>query len=204
MRQKKIKNAEPNFLKENDVIISPVKLNLPNQPIILEIGSGKGDFIVKMAKDYPNKSFYALESNINVLYRIWQKKDEEKLLNLTIILGDAKNLLEYFNQDSVDEIYLNFSDPWPKKRHFKRRLTSKSFLDLYARILNKEGLIQFRTDHQDLFTASIEYFNDFEKFRIDEIEYNLPLGKYITEYEQKKRPFGPIYQLKAKVEKHDS
>ncbi|MFA5560476.1 MAG: tRNA (guanosine(46)-N7)-methyltransferase TrmB [Acholeplasmataceae bacterium] len=204
MRQRKIKNAAPTLLQQAGVIIEPVRLELPDQPIVLEIGSGKGDFIIQMARDYPDKSFYALEINANVLYRILQKKEAEKLNNLTIILGDANDLLTYFAEHSIAEIYLNFSDPWPKKRHHKRRLTYKSFLELYKRILKGNGFIQFRTDHLDLFAASIESFDLQPHFILIEVNYDLPLGKYVTEYEQKKRPSGPIYQLRAKVESDDS
>lgn len=204
MRQRKIKNAAPTLLQQAGVIIEPVRLELPDQPIVLEIGSGKGDFIIQMARDYPDKSFYALEANANVLYRILQKNEAEKLNNLTIILGDAKDLLTYFAEHSIAEIYLNFSDPWPKKRHHKRRLTAKSFLELYKRILKRNGFIQFRTDHLALFAASIESFDLQPHFILIEVNYDLPLGKYVTEYEQKKRPSGPIYQLRAKVESYDS
>lgn len=193
MRQKKLKYVTLALMEENGVIIKPQKLNIDN--FFLEIGAGKGDFITKLAIDNPNDTFVAVEMNINVCYRILEKKLAGNINNLTIILDDANNLLEYFNNNTANTIYLNFSDPWPKPRHHKRRLTYYPFLDLYNKLLNDKGTIQFRTDHLNFFNDSLEYFE--AKYNIFDVNYQLEQSKYQTEYEVKKRLKGNIYQLKA-------
>ena len=200
MRQKRIKHATRELLSKHDVIIDLKMLDVSHQKVSLEIGSGKGKFITDLARDYPLELFVAMEVNINVCYRILEKKLEENLNNLIIILGDASNLLSYFEPNSIDQIYLNFSDPWPKKRHHKRRLTAPSFLKQYISILKHDGLLQFRTDHHDLFQDSMETIHDY--FEITDIQTQLEPSNYMTEYELKKRQEGPIYQIIGKVNKH--
>ena len=200
MRQKRIKQATKEFLSSHGVICDIQKLKLNQEHVALEIGSGKGQFITEMAKDHPDTLFIAMEVNINVCYRILEKQLELELPNLLIVLGDANQLDQYFDHQTIDQIYLNFSDPWPKKKHFKRRLTAPSFLETYVKLLKNDGKIQFRTDHLDLFDYSIETIHGF--FTIDSIDYHHPPSLYMTEYEVKKRQDGPIYQLIGKVEKH--
>ncbi|CCV64082.1 tRNA (guanine-N(7)-)-methyltransferase [Alteracholeplasma palmae J233] len=199
MRQKKIKGIDSLYLEKKGVITKVTPLVFPEgNKIFVEIGSGKGDFITSLAKDHPNDSFVAIEKIDSVCYRIWQKKDELKLENLTIILDDAIYLEEYFKSYKVDQIYLNFSDPWPKARHHKRRLTYSTFLTKYKNVLKKEGELQLRTDHLELFNDSLEYIE--KVFDITKEDRNLAVSKYMTEYEVKKRKTGPIYQLNAKVQ----
>ena len=203
MRQKRIKYVTLELLKEHGVITEVTDLNIPaNKNIYLEIGSGKGQFITSLAQDHPNDFFIAMEVNMYVIYRILEKKLELGLDNLMIVLGDAKHLETYFSNTKVDHLYLNFSDPWPKAKHHKRRLTYPSFLRLYLNILKKDAYLQFRTDHLNLFIDSLDYMETY--FDITDVTYDLEPSAYMTEYEEKKRVLGPIYQLKGKVKQDDS
>ena len=201
MRQKKVKIATKAYLDSKGVITDFRRIKKSRSMLYLEIGSGKGDFISKMAIDHPDIDFVAIEVNPSVCYRILVKKLDKHIENLTIILGDANHLSVYFDQDEVDHIFLNFSDPWPKKRHHKRRLTALSFLKMYRSILKEDGTIQFRTDHEDFFRESLLEIE--QVFDIVDINENLSESPYMTEYEVKKRPYGPIYQVIGKVKKHD-
>ncbi|TNF06618.1 MAG: tRNA (guanosine(46)-N7)-methyltransferase TrmB [Bacillota bacterium] len=200
MRQKRVKQATKELLASEGVIVDIEKIKPEHKRVSLEIGSGKGKFITSLAVDHPDELFIAMEININVCYRILEKRNELNLKNLVIILGDATHLIDYFDPHTVDHIYLNFSDPWPKKKHHKRRLTAPSFLNDYTRILKHDGLLQFRTDHIDLFNDSIETIHSY--FEILSVETNLAESNYMTEYEVKKRQEGPIFQLIGKVNQH--
>ena len=190
------------LLEKHGVITKVEALNIPkNKKINLEIGSGKGQFITKLALDYPHEIFIAMEVNKYVIYRVLEKKLELKLDNLIIVLADAKYLETYFQDVLIDGLYLNFSDPWPKAKHHKRRLTYPSFLKLYLNILKQDAWIQFRTDHLDLFDDSLTYLEPY--FDLFDVNYNLEPSNYMTEYEEKKRSLGPIYQLKGKVKTDD-
>lgn len=198
MRQKHLKYVNKEILESEGVIVGIKKIPLLKEKVFLEIGSGKGLFITSMAKDYPDNHYIAMEVNINVCYRILEKKKELGLENLTIVLGNAEEILSYFNLNTIDGLYLNFSDPWPKKKHHKRRLTYPLFMEKYIQILKNQAIIQFRTDHIDLFDSSIEYMHPY--LNIESVNYNLEVSNYMTEYEIKKRKIGPIYQLIGKVE----
>lgn len=193
MRQRKLKHVNKELMENRGVLVSPKQLDLTN--VYLEIGAGKGEFITSLALDNPNKIYVALEINIDICFRILEKKEALKLDNLIIILDDANNLLNYLPKGSIKELYLNFSDPWPKPRHHKRRLTYQTLLDLYLILLSKDGVIQVRTDHKAFFMDSLDYIEN--RFKIIDKNYNLPSSKYQTEYEKKKRLKGPIYQMKA-------
>lgn len=194
MRQKRLKYVNIDLLKKHGVLTKVEALDLPkDKPIYLEIGSGKGQFITSMAKDHPDDLFIAMEVNQYVIYRVLEKKLEMKLDNLIILLADAKYLETYFLNTLIDGLYLNFSDPWPKAKHHKRRLTYPSFLKLYQKLLKPNAKLQFRTDHKDLFLDSVEYIKPY--FNIIDVTHDLALSTYMTEYEVKKRPLGPIYQL---------
>lgn len=197
MRQKKISFVTIDLLKSKGVITDIEKLNIDKQKKVhLEVGSGKGQFITSLAKDHPNEFFIAFELNMSVLYRIVEKRDELGLSNLAIILGNANDLLSYFDEQVIDYIYLNFSDPWPKKKHHKRRLTYKTFLDMYLKVLKDDGLLQFRTDVRSFFDDSIDYIDPL--FDIYDINYQLDESQYMTEYEEKKRKITTINQLKGR------
>lgn len=197
MRQKTIKGVDEDLLQSRGVITDVYPLDLPNTSIHLEIGSGKGAFITQLAIDHPHEFFIALEKNKYVCYRILEKKEALHINNLAIILGDASDLLTYIGDRKINYIYLNFSDPWPKKKHHKRRLTASSFLNLYIKMMTKDSILQFRTDHQTFFEDSVETIS--KQFDIYDMDCNLPESLYMTEYETKKRKNGPIYQLKGRV-----
>ena len=126
------------------------------QPIRIEIGCGKGNFITTMAREHPERNYIAIELFSSVLYRALQKQEEEKLPNLLLIRMDAMLLPEVFAQGAVEGSYLNFSDPWPKERHARRRLTSTFFLRQYEQILTPQGRVEFKTDNRKLFDFSLE------------------------------------------------
>ena len=130
-----------------------------DRPIRIEIGMGKGRFLLNMAKTYPNINFIGIERYSSVLLRAVEKFDTEEfsdLPNIRFVCMDARELPEVFAESEVDRIYLNFSDPWPKDRHARRRLTSPPFMAVYDQILQKDGRVEFKTDNQDLFSYSLE------------------------------------------------
>ena len=127
-----------------------------HNPIHIEIGMGKGRFICEMAKVHPDINYIGIEKYSSVLLRAIQKMEEEPLTNLLFIRMDAESIEEVFAGDEVDRIYLNFSDPWPKDRHAKRRLPSKEFLARYDRFLKKDGVLEFKTDNKGLFDFAVD------------------------------------------------
>ena len=171
-----------------------------NNPIRIEIGMGKGDFVINMAKKYPNINFIGIEKFDSVLVRAIEKVDED-IPNLRFIRMDATNIEEVFYKE-IDTIYLNFSDPWPKKRHSDRRLTSEKFLRRYDNLFSKEKNIIFKTDNRKLFEFSIISFTNY-KYKIEEISldlYNDDIKDNVqTEYERKFHDKGfPIYKIVVK------
>lgn len=172
-----------------------------DNPIYIEIGMGKGDFIYENARRNPNINYIGIEKFPSVLAAAINKINlqVEKVSNLRLMRYDAIELNDVFGENEVDKIFLNFSDPWPKSRHAKRRLTSSKFLDVYHKILNNQGTIEFKTDNRGLFEYSIISFNqyplDLEYISLDlhnsaENEENI-----MTEYERKFCTKGPIYKL---------
>jgi tRNA (guanine-N7-)-methyltransferase len=163
-----------------------------DHPIQIEVGMGKGQFITEMARRNPEINYIGIERYTSVLYRALQKREalEEEIPNLVYLCIDAKDLPELFGQGEVDRIYLNFSDPWPKERHAKRRLTSREFLERYDQILAEEGLVEFKTDNRDLFEFSLEEREaaGWEllacTFHLHK-EEKLMEGNVMTEYERK-------------------
>ena len=125
-------------------------------PLHVEIGMGKGQFLTTLAARNPEINYIGIEKYSSVLVRAVQKQDELQLPNIRFVRMDAEGVGDVFAPDEVDKIYLNFSDPWPKDRHAKRRLTSKEFLGRYEGILKDGGVVEFKTDKQDLFTFSLE------------------------------------------------
>ena len=194
MRQKFNKHATDTFFECHPVLIKPTPLNLSGD-IILEIGSGKGDFITQYAFDHPNTTCIAVEMNRHVCYYIALKKEALDLNNLVIIMDDAALLEQYLPKKSMAAIYLHFSDPWPKAKHHKRRLTYPTKLDMYGRLLKKEGQLIFKTDHQKLYIESSFYMQS--KFKNIVFDDDSQEEAYMTEYERKKRPYGPIYKIQA-------
>ena len=127
-----------------------------DRPVQLEIGMGKGKFITELSELHPEINYIGIEKMSSVLYRALQKRETEERTNLFYMRFDAEELENVFDEGEVDRIYLNFSDPWPKDRHAKRRLTSREFLARYLKILKPGGIVEFKTDNQELFTFSLE------------------------------------------------
>lgn len=172
------------------------------QPIHLEIGAGKGRFAIDMAKAHPNINFIALEVQPSVIVTALQQQFDLGLENLLLLVGNAINLPDYFDSAEIDRIYLNFSDPWPKKRHAKRRLTSPNFLPLYQKILSIKGDIHFKTDNQGLFEYSLSSMANYGML-LNNISLDLHQSGWpeniMTEYEEKFSAKGHrIYRLEAK------
>lgn len=171
-----------------------------NHPIYIEIGMGKGDFIIENAKRYPDINFIGIEKFPSVLVGALKKYDEgDSLSNLRFMKEDATFLEDVFDNEEVSRIYLNFSDPWPKKKHAKRRLTSHTFLPIYKNILKKDGELILKTDNRSLFEFSLI---SFQQFQMDFHDVCLDLhnsegydDNIQTEYERKFSPFGPIYRI---------
>lgn len=138
----------------------------------LEVGMGKGQFIMEQARRHPEVNFIGIEMYSSVLIRALQKMEEEELPNLKFLRIDARTLPECFAQGEVDRIYLNFSDPWPKDRHAKRRLTSRQFLARYDQVLKSDGIIEFKTDNRPLFDFSLEEAKE-ANWHIDLCTYDL-------------------------------
>ena len=173
-----------------------------NNELHIEVGTGKGKFIMELAKRNPNINYLAIEKYDSVLLRLKEKLDEEALSNIRLLIMDATTIEEYFATGEVDKIYLNFSDPWPKKAHAKRRLTSPLFIARYNNILNDKGSITFKTDNRGLFEYSLETFAN-SMFSIYDISLDLHNDDRYpdnikTEYEEKWEDKGPIYLLNAK------
>ena len=171
-----------------------------DHPVHIEIGMGKGRFICEMAKTHPDINYIGIEKYSSVLLRAIQKMEEEPLPNLLFIRMDAENIDEVFGLDEVDRIYLNFSDPWPKDRHAKRRLPSKEFLARYDRFLKRDGVLEFKTDNRGLFDFAVEEL-PLAGWKLVKITYDLHhdeemmQGNVMTEYEQKFSSMGnPIYK----------
>ena len=178
------------------------------KPIQIEIGMGKGQFIMELARQNPDINYIGFEMYDSVLLRALQKMEERAengntLPNVYFVRMDARELPLIFDAGEVDKIYLNFSDPWPKERHAKRRLTSRQFLERYDAILKSDGVIEFKTDNRPLFDFSLEEVNE-SKWHLVEWTYDLHhnekmnVGNIMTEYEEKFSSEGnPICKLIA-------
>ena len=173
-----------------------------DHPIHIEVGMGKGQFIIEMAKRNPEINYIGIEKYSSVLVRAVEKLEDFEQNNLRLIRMDAENINEVFGKDEVDRIYLNFSDPWPKDRHAKRRLTSTRFLERYNNILTPEGRVMFKTDNKDLFDFSLEQVEEAgwilenHTYDLHHSEYNE--GNVMTEYEERFSAKGnPIHKLIA-------
>ena len=161
-----------------------------DKPIHIEIGMGKGKFIHEMARLHPEINYIGIEKYSSVLLRALQKMEAEPLDNLLFIRMDAENIAEVFAEDEVDRIYLNFSDPWPKDRHAKRRLPSKEYLARYNQFLKKDGVLEFKTDNRGLFDFALEELEP-AGWKAKQVTFDLHKdeemmqGNVMTEYEVK-------------------
>jgi tRNA (guanine-N7-)-methyltransferase len=161
-----------------------------DHPIHIEIGMGKGKFIHTMAKEHPDINYVGIEKYSSVLLRAIQKMEQEELANLKFLRMDAEDITKVFGPGEVDRIYLNFSDPWPKDRHAKRRLPSREFLARYDVILKKDSRLEFKTDNRALFDFAVEELEP-AGWEAEVITYDLHSdaklmeGNVMTEYEEK-------------------
>ena len=159
------------------------------KPIHIEIGMGKGKFLMEMAKLHPEIHYIGIEKYSSVLVRALEKMEEEPLDNVHFIRMDAEYINQVFDKGEVEEIYLNFSDPWPKDRHAKRRLTSRQFLARYKNIIRENQSVIFKTDNRDLFDFSLEEVKE-AGWSVELCTFDLHHSEYLegnvmTEYEEK-------------------
>ena len=173
------------------------------QPLYIEVGMGKGQFVIGMAQKNPHLNFIGIEKFDSVMVRALEKVIEAgELPNLKLLKIDADELTEIFEENEVAGVYLNFSDPWPKPRHAKRRLTHENFLKLYQTIMKEDGAFRFKTDNRLLFEYSLASLSQYgmilqdvalDLHKREDLEWNV-----MTEYEQKFSAKGqPIYRLEA-------
>lgn len=197
MRLKNVPGSKE-YIAESDFVIHDEKEHKGrlleyfsnDNPIQIEIGMGKGQFIYELAKQNPFINFIGIEKYSSVLLRAIQKMEEEPLANLMFIRMDAEEITEVFSEKEVDKIYLNFSDPWPKDRHAKRRLESRQFLERYKHILKEGGIIEFKTDNNDLFDFALEEIEPagwklVAMTRDLHNDEKMNEGNVMTEYEEK-------------------
>ena len=209
MRVRKKKNCDIRLEKSGSLWIkNPQDLKgkwskeFGNQnPIHIEIGSGKGKFICEMAEKYPDVNFVAIEVVKDVIVIAMEKAEPLGLKNLRFIIADANDLCEFFEKGEIKRIYLNFSDPWKKRKQAKRRLTHKNFIDIYKKLLNNGDFIWFKTDNKALFEFSLNSFAE-ENLKMSDISFDLHNSDFqdnvMTEYETRFSEQGmPIYRVCA-------
>lgn len=172
-----------------------------DQPIHIEVGTGRGRFMVGMAKANPHINYIGIEKYTSVISDALDKLIEAEVPNLKLLNVDAQKLTDFFEDGEIDRVYLNFSDPWPKVRHEKRRLTYKTFLNMYQQILKNDGEIHFKTDNQDLFEFSIMSMANYGMtmhFLSLDLHNSDFEGNIMTEYEEKFSSKGNrIYRVEA-------
>ena len=198
--------AHPNFVISDPTLWKGKwnELFENDHPIHIEIGMGKGQFITGMAKAHPEINYIGVEMQVSVVSIALDKLIEQPLPNLKLLHVDGSALTEYFADSEVDQIYLNFSDPWPKKRHEKRRLTYKTFLAVDEQILRPNGEIHFKTDNQGLFEYSLAGFSQYGMI-LKQVWLDLHQsqfeGNIMTEYEEKFSSKGQrIYRVEAQFQ----
>lgn len=213
MRLRNIPGAQDAILESPYVIQQPqshkgkwTEVFEKKQPLHIEVGMGKGRFLMDLARIHPDINYVGIEMYDSVLLRALQKREELEengiaYSNLYFMRVDARLLPEIFEKGEVDKIYLNFSDPWPKARHAKRRLTSREFLERYDQILAEEGKVEFKTDNKDLFEFSLEEVKE-TKWDLEASTFDLHHdeamveGNVMTEYEEKFSSMGnPICKM---------
>lgn len=209
MRLRKVKNAAEKIAQyPNLVILDPLNhrgnwksMFSNDNPIHIEIGMGKGQFILQKAKQNPHINYIGIEKFDSVLIRAVEKIHPYQLSNIKLIHLDAIELTNVFSANEIGHIYLNFSDPWPKSRQEKRRLTSNTFLPVFRSILSSDGIIEFKTDNQKLFEYSVINFN---ANGLEMLDFSVNLHSreeeiITTEYEDRFTALSqPIYYIKVK------
>lgn len=209
MRRRKIKGSDEKIVTFTDYVITTAQdykgkwkeLFGNNNPVHLEVGIGRGSFLKRLAIKYPEVNFVGIETKEEVMLYGIEECQEEGLKNIKFIWQDATNLKDFFDPKEVERIYLNFSDPWPKNRHSKRRLTAGTFLNMYRDILIDYGEVHFKTDHEKLFEFSLNSFaeNGWQLKNISlDLYNNLPEDNIPTDYEIKFVEQGlKIYRLEG-------
>lgn len=209
MRHRNIKGARELLQKHEKVINNPLdykgkwkEVFNNNNPIYIEIGMGKGKFISEISLGNPLNNYIGFEKYSNILARALYKIDEVDSENIRVVRMNVEDILEVFDSGEISRIYLNFSDPWPKDRHAKRRLTHKHFLDMYDIILDKNGEVHLKTDNKGLFNFSVEQFKEngwsLKKISYDIHKEHKDFHNIMTEYEEKFVELGlPICRLEA-------
>lgn len=192
MRTKYKPWAEPYIKEHNEVMFSLEELLSFNKPYYLEIGSGKGQFLVEMAKKFPDKFFVGVERNVTCSGFTAKKLVESEINNAKLMFINAEILIKEIKDNSIESIFLNFSDPWPKKRHHKRRLTAKYYLENYYRVLKNGGRLIIKTDNVDLFNFTLENISETKFKLIYQSDNYLDLDEFdtMTEYEKSFRDEG--------------
>ena len=172
-----------------------------DHPIHIEVGMGKGQFIMTLAQQNPDINYIGIEKYSSVLVRALEKYHTYDADNIFFLRMDAEDIVDVFDQNEVDRIYLNFSDPWPKDRHARRRLPSKEFLARYDQILVPDGKVEFKTDNRGLFDFALEQ-REIAGWNLDGCTFdlhhdeNMNEGNVMTEYEEKFSSMGnPIYKM---------
>ena len=215
-RAESVLAASPRVLKDPEQFRGAFRQTVfqNTNPLHIEIGMGKGQFLLTLALQNPSVNYIGIERYSSVLLRPVEKlasmqaAGEAVPSNLRFICMDAADISQVFAPGEVDRIYLNFSDPWPKDRHAKRRLTSHEFLERYEKILPEEGLVEFKTDNRDLFEFSLEEIRNAPNWTLNAYTYDLHnneemnRGNVMTEYEEKFSSVGnPICKLIAEFRK---
>lgn len=197
MRQRKVKNEEERLIEHHQYLIelpgnqkgkwNEVFKN--NKEICVEFGCGKGKFILTLAEQNPDKNYIGIEGRGSIILRALEKASQKELKNLVFINEYVKDAAEFFAESELSVIYLNFSDPWPKDRHAKRRLTHSRYLQGYQKILKKDHCIEFKTDNDDLFAFALNEFQENGMKIMESTEdlhhTELPAKYITTEYEDK-------------------
>lgn len=209
MRRRKIKGADEKLLSYEGYVITQAQNHkgrwqelFGNQnPLHLEVGIGRGSFLLKLARKNPQINYIGIETKEEVMIYGVRKSQEEGLKNILFIWQNAQDLKDFFAESELDRLYLNFSDPWPKKRHARRRLTHENFLSMYQGVLKEKGQLHFKTDHEDLFEYSLNALSDqgwqLQNISLD-LYKNLPEDNIATDYEEKFTQMGlRIYRLEA-------
>lgn len=214
MRLRNIKGAREAISDDKFVIHEPEAVKgkwkevfRNNNPIHIEIGMGKGKFISRLATLNPDINYIGIEKYSSVLIRALEKRADMEVDNLFFIRFDAENINDIFDTDEVERIYLNFSDPWPKERHAKRRLTSKEFFARYDKILSEKGSVIFKTDNNELFEFSLEQIEiaGWQMSGVTRDLHNSSLneGNIMTEYEEKFSANGKTINRLEAFKKHE-
>lgn len=216
MRRRKKKGSDTKLLSYTNYVIKDDvesfkgkwsnKFN-NNNPIYVEFGTGRGKFITTLAKQNPNINYIAMEIKEEVLLKAVEKANEANLENILFVWGNVNSILDYFEESEISRVYVNFCDPWPKKRWSKRRLTHSNFLSKYDYILNDNGELHFKTDNQNLFEFSLNEISD-NNWKLKNISLNLvkdeDFENVTTEYEDKFMAQGmQIFRCEASKKQND-